>query len=67
MIWLQFVPFASLLFCAALLVYYRLNKKFKKERAKNWREFAEANIVEIIIAVMYIALAAPDWGALIFP
>lgn len=63
----QIVPFTSLVFCSGLLVYYRLNKKHKKDRLKNWREFGEANIVEISVPLMFIALYAPQWIALIFP
>lgn len=68
MVWVKtLIPFASLMFCGGLLVYYRLKKKHKKDRLKSWWEFIEADIVEIGILLMFVALYAPNWLALIFP
>lgn len=40
------------------LSYYRLHKKYKRERNVNLREWADGNLVEIIHAAVII----PQWG-----
>ena len=55
------LPYVALLFCVSALVFYRLMRRFKKERPKNKREFLDHNIVELSIVGMYFALVAPKW------
>ncbi len=47
------------------LIYYRLHKQHKKDRASKWKEIFETNIVEIFIIVMFIAIVVPNWASLI--
>ena len=58
-------PYLVLAFVGILLVIYRLRKKFKQERQGTWKGVVDANMVEIILFLMFIALAAPDWGELL--
>ena len=43
------------------LIYYRLNRKFKKETVKGFWNFLDRNIVELIIGMTLV----PDWKLLI--
>lgn len=52
-------PFSNLLL-VGLLVYYRMNKRFKKERSNGFWAFLDGNLVELIIAAVLI----PDGLAL---
>ncbi len=55
------LQYGALGFCVIALVFYRLMRKFKKERPKNKREFLDHNIVELAIVGMYFALVSPKW------
>jgi len=55
------LPYAALCFCASLLVVYRLKRKFAKDRATGKLAFFDHNVVELLIALMYLAIAAPGW------
>lgn len=57
--------FVSFIFGACSLIYYRLRKQHKKDRASKWKEIIETNMVEIGIIVMFIAFVVPDWASLI--
>lgn len=59
------VNLTALIVCAKILVRYRLERKFSKERKKGFYNFLEFNIVELSIVVMFIAIFAPDWASLI--
>ncbi len=68
----QWIPLITLgvnslifVFSARLLVRYRLERKFSKERKKGLWSFLEFNIVEISIVIMFIAIVVPDWASLI--
>ena len=53
----EYLPLIGLGFnflMVGLLVYYRLHKRFKKERAANKWELIESNVVEIIIGLIVI-------------
>ena len=59
-------PLLALLWCSHLLVKYRLNRKFKKEAPAGPFQGIRENFVEVLLFLMFVAIAAPDWGSLIF-
>lgn len=68
----QWIPLITLgvhslifVFSARLLVHYRLERKFSKERKKGFWNFLEFNIVEVAIVIMFSAIVVPDWASLI--
>jgi len=58
-------PLIALLFSGGILVYYRLHRKFKREYKGKFAWIGD-NMIEILIVLMFIAIAAPDWGKYIF-
>lgn len=56
------LPYAALAFCTGLLVFYRLKRRFGKDRNEGKIAFLDHNLVELLIAAMFIAVAAPDWA-----
>ena len=61
-----FTPLAGMLVIAPLLVWYAVHKKYRKDRAKGKLAFLDANRVELILFLMFVAIAAPDWGQFLF-
>ena len=52
--WPPFVEPITNLLLIGLLVWYRINRKFKKEAVKGVLPFMDRNIVEIIIGAMVV-------------
>ena len=59
--WMPLVEPGLDLVLVLILVWYRVNKKFKKEPFKGVRGFLDQNMVEIIIGAMVL----PDFLAII--
>ena len=54
-----FLPPVANILMLALLVYYRINKRFKKEQKDGFWAFLDHNLVELIFG----AVLVPDlWG-----
>ena len=58
-------PLIALFYCVWMLVRYRLKRRFKKDSPKGRLQWLQENTVEIFIFLMFVAIAAPDWGSLI--
>ena len=52
--WTPFVEPITNLLLIGLLVWYRINRKFKKEPVKGWKALIDRNMVEIIIGAMVV-------------
>ena len=59
-------PLVALFWCTGLLVLYELRRKWPKDRYTGKLKWVQANIVELLIFLMFVAIAAPDWGSLMF-
>ncbi len=59
-------PLLALFYCVWMLVRYRLKRKFKKDAPKGRFQWLSENTVEIFIFLMFVAVAVPNWGTLLF-
>ena len=59
-------PLVALMMIAPMLVWYAVNKRYRKDRRRGLLPFLEANRIEILLTIMFVAIAAPDWGRFIF-
>lgn len=49
-----------------MLVRYELKRRWPKDRYTGKLKWIQANIVEIFIFLMFVAIAVPNWGTLLF-
>ena len=54
-------PMVFTLLALWLLVYYRKNRKFPKDRVKTWKGMIESNVIELIFGAVLI----PDIAGMI--
>ncbi len=47
-------PLVQTLTLAALLVFYRLKKRFKTARNETWKEVLDSNVVELLFAFLML-------------
>ena len=60
-------PLIAMIFCGLVISWYKLHKPrpppAERRSPSKWRILGD-NIVEIMIFLMFIAIAVPDWGGL---
>ena len=59
-------PLLALFYCVWMLVRYELKRRWPKDRYTGKLKWIQANIVEIFIFLMFVAIAVPNWGTLLF-
>ena len=59
-----FIPIGTLIWVSVILVYYRQNRKWPKDRYKGKMAWLQENIIEIFLFLMFVAIAVPEWGSL---
>ncbi len=58
-------PLIALFFCGGMMAWYRINRKFSKDRVTTKLGWFDHSIIEIFLMIMFLALAAPNWGSLL--